>query len=228
MHSQPFCNEDIVMSDTFANQGNKQPAQKTDEGSGRQNAGGSLAEQANAVARSISEQASGLAQHATRQVKDQAAELTESAKGLASDAGGKLRDAVEAQKSAGADYVSGLAGAVRRAAGEFDGEIPQAAEYIRGAAQAIDDFSGAIKRRDLSQLVRDVQEFARSQPTAFLGATVLAGFAAVRFLKSSTTSAPGGSPVSSRDLPTSERSPVDSTNKSAAALPSSDHSTRGY
>jgi hypothetical protein len=176
------------MSDTFVNQANKSSsAQRTEEAPGRPSPGGSLTEKVSAVAHGITDQASDLAQNATRQVKEQAAELTDSAKGLASDASEKLRGAIESQKTAGADYISGLAGAVRRAAGEFDQEIPQAANYIRGAAEAIDDFSDALKRRDLSQLVREVQGFARSQPTAFLGASLVAGFAVVRFLKSSTT-----------------------------------------
>jgi hypothetical protein len=178
------------MSETFANQENKPPfAQRTEEASVRPIASGSLTEKASAVAHGMTDQASELAQNATRLVKEQAAELTDSAKGLASDTSEKLRSAVESQKTAGADYISGLAGAVRRAAGEFDQEIPQAADYIRGAAGAIDDFSDALRRRDLSQLVREVQGFARSQPTAFLGATLVAGFAVVRFLKSSTAAA---------------------------------------
>ena len=183
------------MSETFANQSNKpSSAQRTEQASG--NLGGSLTEKASTVAHGITDQASSLAQHATRHVKEQAAELTDSAKGLASDASEKLRSSVETQKTAGADYISGLAGAVRRAAGEFDQEIPQAANYIRGAAEAIDDFSDALRRRDLSQLVRDVQGFARSQPSAFLGATLVAGFAVVRFLKSSTAAGSDHSPAS--------------------------------
>jgi hypothetical protein len=185
------------MSETFANQSNKpSSAQRTEHASGNSGPGGSLTEKASSVAHDITDQASSLAQHATRHVKEQAAEITNSAKGLASDASEKLRSAVETQKTAGADYIGGLAGAVRRAAGEFDQEIPQAANYIRGAAEAIDDFSDALRRRDLSQLVRDVQGFARSQPSAFLGATLVAGFAAVRFLKSSTSASADHSPAS--------------------------------
>jgi hypothetical protein len=188
------------MSETFINESNKpSSAQRTERASGNLGPGGSLTEKAGAVAQGITDQASSLAQHATRHVKEQAAELTDSAKGLASDASEKLRSAVETQKTAGAAYIGGLAAAVRRAAGEFDQEIPQAANYIRGAAGAIDDFSDALRRRDLSQLVRDVQGFARSQPSAFLGAALIAGFAAVRFLKSSALastdhSAPSFSP----------------------------------
>src|SRR4030095_3216023 len=61
-----------------------------------------------------------------------------------------------------------------------------AGQYIRRAATQIDCASEALRRRDLNELLGGVQEFARRQPTAFLGATVLAGFAVVRLLKSST------------------------------------------
>lgn len=142
-------------------------------------------EQASALAGDLKKQASEAAQHATQQVKDQASQLTESAKGLASEAGDKLRSAVEDQKNAGADYVSGVASSIRRAAGEFD-EIPQVGQYIRRAAEQVESVSEALRRRDLNELVGEVQDFARRQPTAFLGATVLAGFALMRFLKSST------------------------------------------
>jgi hypothetical protein len=106
--------------------------------------------------------------------------------GMASKAGDKLMDAAEQQKSVGADFVSGMADAVRNAAGSFDNQLPQAGEYIRYAADHMADMSDALRRRDIRQLVSGVESFARRQPTAFLGATFLAGFAAVRFLRSSS------------------------------------------
>lgn len=146
----------------------------------------SSVEQAKDLAGDMGKQASEVAQHATARVKEQVSEMTESAKELVSDAGDKLRDAVQDQKNAGADFISGVAGAVRRAANEFDDHIPQAGQYIRRAAAQIDGASEALRRRDLNELLGGVQDFARRQPTAFLGATVLAGFAVVRLLKSST------------------------------------------
>jgi len=137
----------------------------------------------------LSGQVSGAIRESAREVKEQASNVAESAKGLASQAGEKLLSSVEEQKAAGADFVSGVAGAVRRAANEFDKDVPQAAQYIRLAADQIGTVSDAFRRRDLNQLVADVQGFARRQPTAFLGAAVLAGFAAVRFLKTSTAAA---------------------------------------
>ena len=125
-------------------------------------------------------------------IKDQAASVAETAKDLASQASDKVVSAVEEQKAAGADFVSGVAGSIRRAAHEF-GQVPQAAQYMRLAADQIDSVSGAFRRRDLNELVSDVQGFARRQPTAFFGAAVLAGFAVVRFLKTSV-GATAGSP----------------------------------
>ncbi len=122
-------------------------------------------------------------------------------KKMAAQAGEKLMDTAEQQKRAGADYVTDIAGAVRRAAGEFEEQVPQAAEYIRYAADQIETMSDSLRRRDLSQMMTDVQSFARRQPTAFLGMTFLAGFAAVRFLRSTSPmrSSSGSSSSSSWD-----------------------------
>ncbi len=134
-------------------------------------------------------QVSGAIREGAGEVKDQASNVAESAKDLASQAGEKLLSSVEQQKAAGADFATGVAGAMRRAANEFDKDVPQAAQYIRLAADQVGTVSDAFRRRDLNQLVADFQGFARRQPTAFLGAAVLAGFAAVRFLKTSTAGA---------------------------------------
>lgn len=117
--------------------------------------------------------------------------------GMASKASEKLMDVAEQQKSMGADFVSGMAEAVRGAAGSFDGQLPQAGEYIRYAADHMADMSDALRRRDVRQLVAGVETFARQQPTAFLGLTFLAGFAAVRFLRSSTQGSGQGRSMSS-------------------------------
>lgn len=116
-------------------------------------------------------------------------------RGMASKAGEKLMDTAERQKRVGADYMTGIAEAVRRAANEFEEPVPQAAEYIRLAADQMETVSDSLRRRDMGQMMSDVQSFARHQPTAFLGLSLLAGFAAVRFLRSTSpgSSSNGGS-----------------------------------
>ena len=116
----------------------------------------------------------------------------QSVRGMASKAGEKLMDTAERQKLAGVDFIDGLAGAVRRAAGEFEGQSPQAASYIRSAADQVETMSDSLRRRDVGQMFADVQTFARQQPTAFLGMSFLAGFAAVRFLRSGSGTSGSG------------------------------------
>lgn len=140
--------------------------------------------QAREFGREIKGQATELTKNATEVVKTQAASLTDSAKDVAADAGERLRASVREQKAAGADYVGNVANIVRRTAYEFDTDIPQAGHYIRKAAAQLENVSQAMRNRDMSEIVGNVQDFARKQPTAFFGAAVLIGFAAVRFFKS--------------------------------------------
>ena len=42
---------------------------------------------------------------------------------------------------------------VRRASYEFDGQLPQAGQYIRSAADQIDSVSSALRTRQLGELV---------------------------------------------------------------------------
>jgi gas vesicle protein len=143
-----------------------------------------LVKQAQDLGRDLKGQASELTRKATDTVKSQAGNLTETAKGVASDAGEKLLASVSDQKTAGADYVGNVANIIRRTAYEFDSEMPQAGHYIRKAAAQLDTVSEAMRNKNMSEIVGNVQDFARKQPTAFFGAAVLLGFAAVRFLKS--------------------------------------------
>ena len=126
-------------------------------------------------------------------IKDQASDSMDAAKDMASQATDKFKQTVDGQKNAGADYVGNLADTMRRAAREFDNDLPIAGAYIRKAAAQIEGVSDSIKTGNFSDLVRGAQSFARRQPTAFLGMAVLAGFGAVRFLKSSANNSDASS-----------------------------------
>src|SRR5258708_9025892 len=149
----------------------------------------SVADQALSAGRDIKDQAIGLAAASSETIKDQASEFVDAAKDVASQATDKLKQTVDGQKSAGADYVGSLADTIRRAAKEFDGDLPIAGTYIRKAASQVEGVANTIRTGNFNDLVRGVESFARRQPTAFLGMAVLAGFGVVRFLKSSTNEA---------------------------------------
>jgi uncharacterized protein YjbJ (UPF0337 family) len=145
----------------------------------------SLADQALAASRDLKEKAADMAGSSTEAIKGRASDAMGAAKDVASQATDKLKQTVDDQKNAGADYVGNLADTMRRAAREFDHDLPIAGAYIRKAASQIEGVSDQIKTGNFSDLVSGAQAFARRQPTAFLGLAVLAGFGAVRFLKSS-------------------------------------------
>jgi len=148
-----------------------------------------FASQAKGVARDLKAKATDVTESVTRAAKDQASQLGSTARDIASSAKDKVETAVQEQvtqqKSLGADYIGSIAQAATRAAHEFDNDLPQAAHYIRQASEQIQGVADTVREHDLRELVGEVQDFARRQPTLFFGGAVVLGFAALRFLKSS-------------------------------------------
>ena len=97
----------------------------------------------------------------------------------------RARQLAEQQKAAGAETIGGLAGAVHGAARELESQIPQAASYVHDAAARLEDAALQLRQRSLDDLASGFGNLARTQPAAFFGGAVLAGFAISRFLKSS-------------------------------------------
>jgi|SRR3954447_16879663 hypothetical protein len=64
----------------------------------------------------------------------------------------------------------------------IDSSASRLAESASGALQRL---SESVRGKDVNQLLQEAESFARRQPVAFLGAAAIAGFLAVRFLKSS-------------------------------------------
>ena len=111
----------------------------------------------------------------------------------------KVKSEVGAQQQAGADYAQRLAGNIRNAARAFETDTPFAARTIETAADYIEDAAGKIRNGSLSDVVDGMTSFAKRQPAAFLGLSVLAGFAVVRFLKASSSDASSSTGANSND-----------------------------
>lgn len=152
---------------------------------------GNVGDSAAAAARDLKDKAADVAGASAEQLKQHAGNIADQASELGRETAERLKDKVDERRGMGADYVSNLADTIRRAAGEFDRELPVAATYIRKAASQVDDVSEALRRGDLREIVDNAQDFARRQPTAFFGLSLLAGFGIVRFLKSSAGTAEG-------------------------------------
>jgi hypothetical protein len=143
-----------------------------------------LSGKAKEVVRDVKAKAAGMTEDITKATKDNAAQLGNTAKEFANTAADKVGEAATQRKSLGADYIGSIAQATGQAAMAFDSDLPQAAHYIRQASEQIQGVADNVREKDVRELVGDVQEFARQQPTLFFGGAVVLGFAALRFLKS--------------------------------------------
>ncbi|MBV9868422.1 MAG: hypothetical protein JO316_23965 [Abitibacteriaceae bacterium] len=68
-----------------------------------------------------------------------------------------------------------------------------AALYGETAAKQLEQFSNYLRDTDTSQLIHEVENFARRNPTLFVGGAFLLGLVAARFLKSSPPPPPRNS-----------------------------------
>jgi hypothetical protein len=149
-----------------------------------------LGDQAMAAGRDMAERARDVASSTADALKTQAADL-------ASEGRDKLMEKAQEQKRAGADYLAGVAEAIRRAAGEFEKEVPFAGGYIRTAAAEVDHVADTVRDGDFSKLMTQTQDFARRQPTLFVGLSMLAGFGVARLLKGAAAPAMAASAAAS-------------------------------
>lgn len=117
--------------------------------------------------------------------RDKFKEAADAAKDMASGTADQLQEQARQQQRTGADFVERFAGNIREAARAFESEAPFAARGINSAAEYVEDAAEKIRNGSFRDLVDGATDFAKRQPAAFLGISVLAGFAAVRFLKAS-------------------------------------------
>lgn len=126
-----------------------------------------------------------------------------------SDARHAAESRIDQQKQHAADGMGDVAAALRDAARRRRDEGDESfARLTSSAADGLERLSGTLRNKDLGAMLRDVNSFARSQPAAFFGLALLAGFAATRFLKASQGPAlhagsagryPGNEPSASED-----------------------------
>ncbi|MCK1625895.1 hypothetical protein IVA98_22545 [Bradyrhizobium sp. 160] len=117
--------------------------------------------------------------------RDKFGEAADAAKNVASGTVDQVQERAREQQQTGADFIERLAGNFRQAAGAFETDVPFAARGINSAADYVEEAAAKVRDGSFRELVDGATDFAKRQPAAFLGLSVLAGFAAVRFLKAS-------------------------------------------
>jgi hypothetical protein len=168
----------------------------------------------------IKQRAGDVLKASTDTARDKFMEAADAAKEAAAGAADRVQEQAREQQRSGADFVGRFAGNIRDAARAFENDVPFAARGINSAAEYVDEAADKIRNGSFRDLVDGATDFAKRQPAAFLGLSVLAGFAAVRFLKAS------GSESSSRQGSSGQGS--SSTYTPSSHEPSSSYSSGSY
>ncbi len=158
---------------------------------GKSNSPTNLKDQIGDAGAEMKQRAGEALQASADMARDKFSEPTDAAKNVASGTVDQIQERAREQQQTGADFIERLAGNFRQAAGAFETDVPFAARGINSAADYVEEAAAKVRDGSFRDLVDGATDFAKRQPAAFLGLSVLAGFAAVRFLKAS-----GGSSTS--------------------------------
>jgi ElaB/YqjD/DUF883 family membrane-anchored ribosome-binding protein len=99
-----------------------------------------------------------------------------------------LRDQVDTRSTEAGERVSAMAQDARNVAGQLRQQgKDQPAKLAEQAAQRAESLGDYLKRSDGDTILRDVEDFGRSNPWAVIAGGLALGFAASRFLKASSS-----------------------------------------
>lgn len=122
---------------------------------------------------------------------DQASSASEAVNGrveeLWTDAKTAARSTFDEQKNVAAEGLDDVAGAMREAAQKrADGGKRDTYAHLSGSvADGLEKVSRSLRDKDVGTLLRDVETFAATQPVAFFGLALAAGFIGTRFVRAS-------------------------------------------
>jgi uncharacterized protein YjbJ (UPF0337 family) len=155
--------------------------------------GGSASEWTSKTAKDAMSTASAFAEEATGKVKQAASDTAETLTG-------EVKELLNRQVGGGADMLCHVARSARRAAEDLKHDSPQIAGLARGLASQVDRYADGLRDQSIDEIWKSAADFTRRQPALVFGLAALAGFLALRTVKSSPSiSAPSIQPSHSYD-----------------------------
>jgi len=127
-------------------------------------------------------------------VKDTVGAAASEAVGQAKEKAGSVLDE---QKTNLASGITSVADSIRQVGENFSNSNENnqvaalAGKYGDTLAQQVEKFSSYIDEKEIKELVRDVEQFAKRNPLLFVGSAFTLGILAARFLKSSSNKSAG-------------------------------------
>jgi ElaB/YqjD/DUF883 family membrane-anchored ribosome-binding protein len=130
---------------------------------------------------STGEQAKEKAQEVATQAQEKLGEAAEQAKGT-------VRTQIDDRSRQAGEQVASTAGDIRKVAEQLREQgSEQPAKLAEQAADRAERLGSYLTESDADRILRDVEDFARRQPWAVVGAGLFVGFAASRLLKASSS-----------------------------------------
>jgi hypothetical protein len=120
----------------------------------------------------------------TEGVQDTTSGAKRAAAEAASTITGHVKDLLDTQLASGADIVGQFGNSAQRAAEDLEKNAPQLAGLVRGIANRIEDYADNLREQSVDELIQSSSNFARRQPALVFGLAALAGFFALRTVKS--------------------------------------------
>ncbi len=121
---------------------------------------------------------------------------------MATEAVGQVKEKaaslIDEQKTNLASGINSVADSIRQIGENLGGDgkdnqiAALAGKYGDNLAGQVEKFSSYIEDKDLKELARDVEQFARRNPALFIGGAFALGILAARFLKSSSSGQTSG------------------------------------
>jgi hypothetical protein len=140
-------------------------------------AGGSATEWTSKTAKDATSTASAFAEETTGKVKQAASETAETLTG-------EVKELLNRQVGGGADMLCHMARSARRAADDLEHDSPQVAGLARSLASQVHRYADGLRDQSIDEIWRTAAEFTRRQPALVFGLAALAGFFALRTVKS--------------------------------------------
>lgn len=133
------------------------------------------------------DQQEGLASQASAKVEDATSLAQEKASELREQGSARLRDQLDERSTKVGSQVRSLATALRRSGNDLSDEgNGNASQLTTQAAERIERVGSYLEQKSGSELMRDVEKFARRRPWLLAGLGMAAGVAAARFVKASS------------------------------------------
>ncbi len=161
-------------------------------GASHQGSGGG-GQQAGATAQDVVQQTQEKVGQVADQAKEQAGQVVDQAKQQATSQ-------LSSQKDRAADSLGTVADALRQTGKHLHENDQHGLEhYANKAAERVEQVSGQLREKDVQEIVRDVERYARQQPAIVLGGAFVLGLLGARFLKSTAQREDNGGPSDYRD-----------------------------